>query len=262
MAVFQLLIVVKICFIFVLYNKYDNMKLDILAIGAHPDDVELGCSGTIAKEISLGKKVGILDLTRGELGTRGSAEIRDKEAANAANILGVAVRENLAFADGFFVNDKEHQLEIIKIIRKYKPKIVLCNAFDDRHIDHPKGSKLVSDACFLSGLVKIETQFNGKVQEAWRPKNVYHYIQWKNSVPDFVVDISGFLDIKLASVKAYSSQFYDPNSKEPSSPITSKNFLDSIVYRAQDLGRLVGVEYAEGYNTERYVAVNKLDDLI
>jgi bacillithiol biosynthesis deacetylase BshB1 len=237
------------------------MKLDILAIGAHPDDVELGCGATIAKEISLGKKVGILDLTRGELGTRGSAEIRDKESKNAAKILNVLVRENLAFADGFFINDKIHQIEIIKIIRKYKPEIVLCNAIDDRHIDHSKGSKLVSDACFLSGLRKIETTLNNENQEAWRPKQVYHYIQWKNIEPDFVVDVSGFIETKLAAVAAYESQFYNPDSKEPSSPISSKNFLDSIVYRAQDLGRLVGVSYAEGFNTERYVAVKSFDNL-
>jgi len=237
------------------------MKLAVLAIGAHPDDVELGCGATVAKEISLGKKVGILDLTRGELGTRGSAEIRDEEANNAAKILGVSVRENLGFEDGFFVNDKKHQLEVIKIIRKYKPEIVLCNAFDDRHIDHIKGSKLVSDACFLSGLRKIETALDGVAQEAWRPKNVYHYIQWKNCEPDFVLDVSGFIEMKLNAVKAYSSQFYDANSKEPSSPISSKNFLDSVTYRAQDLGRLIGVEHAEGFKTERYVAVKKLDNL-
>ncbi len=238
------------------------IKLDILAIGAHPDDVELGCGGTIAKEIALGKKVGILDLTRGELGTRGSAEIRDKEAANAAEILGVSVRENLAFADGFFVNDKEHQLEVIKRIRKYQPEIVLCNAIDDRHIDHGKGSKLVSDACFLSGLRKIETSLEGKLQVAWRPKYVYHYIQWKNLEPDFVVEINDFISKKIEAVKAYSSQFYDAKSKEPLSPIATKNFMDSITYRAQDLGRLVGAEYAEGFNVERYVAVNSLSDLI
>lgn len=237
------------------------MKLDILAIGAHPDDVELGCGATVAKEIAAGKKVGILDLTRGELGTRGSAEIRDQEAATSAKILGVSVRENLAFADGFFLNDEKHQLEIIKIIRKYQPEIVLCNAIDDRHIDHPKGSKLVSDACFLSGLRKIETILNNESQKEWRPKQVYHYIQWKNIEPDFVVDVTGFVETKLNAVKAYGSQFYDPNSKEPTSPISSKNFLDSVVYRAQDLGRLVGVEYAEGFNSERYVAVKSFDDL-
>lgn len=237
------------------------MKLDILAIGAHPDDIELGAGATIAKEISLGKKVGVLDLTRGELGTRGSAEIRDKEAAAAAKILNVSVRENLAFADGFFVNDKAHQLEVIKIIRKYQPEIVLCNAIDDRHIDHGKGSKLVSDACFLSGLRRIETKLDKKQQTHWRPKHVYHYIQWKNIEPDFVVDVSGFMEKKLEAVLAYSSQFYDPNSKEPASPITSKNFLDSIDYRARDLGRLIGVEHAEGFTVERFVAVNSLSDL-
>lgn len=238
------------------------MKLDILAFGAHPDDVELGAASTIAKEVSLGKKVGIIDLTRGELGTRGSAELRDKEAAKAAEILGASVRENLAFSDGFFINDKEHQLEVIKMIRKYKPEIVLCNAIDDRHIDHPKGSKLVSDACFLSGLLKIETELDGVKQEKWRPKHVYHYVQWKNIEPDFVVDVSGFIDKKIDSVMAYASQFYDPTSKEPETPITSKNFTDSIVYRAKDLGRLIGVEYAEGFTVERYVAIENLSKLI
>ena len=237
------------------------MKLDVLAFGAHPDDVELGCSGTIAKEVSLGKKVGIIDLTRGELGTRGSVEIRNSESAKASEILGVSVRENLDMRDGFFINDEAHQLKIIEILRKYRPEIVLCNAITDRHIDHGKGSKLVSDACFLSGLIKIETELNGKKQQAWRPKVVYHYIQWQNIEPDFVVDISEFLDKKMESVLAYGSQFYDPNSKEPVTPITSKTFLDSVKYRAEDLGRLVGVEYAEGFTTERYLAVNSLGDL-
>jgi bacillithiol biosynthesis deacetylase BshB1 len=238
------------------------MKLDILAFGAHPDDVEISCSGTIAKEISMGKKVGIIDLTHGELGTRGSAAIRDKEAQNAAEILGVTIRENLNFRDGFFINDEIHQIEIIKMIRKYQPQIVLCNAIDDRHIDHGKGSKLVSDACFLSGLTKIETEINGAKQTAWRPKLVYHYIQWKNIEPDFVVDISGFLDIKMKSILAYSSQFYDPNSKEPETPIATKNFLESIDYRSKDFGRLIGTEAAEGFTVERYLAVNSLTDLI
>ncbi len=237
------------------------MKLDILAFGAHPDDVELGCSGTILKEISLGRTVGIVDLTRGELGTRGSAEIRDQEANNAAKILGVAVRENLNMRDGFFLNDENHQLEIIKMIRKYQPDTVLCNAINDRHIDHGKGSKLVSDACFLSGLLKIETILDGEVQKPWRPKVVYHYIQWMNIVPDFVVDITGFIDTKTKAILAYSSQFYDPNSKEPESPISSKNFLESLNYRSRDLGRLTGVEHAEGFTVERYLAVNSLADL-
>jgi bacillithiol biosynthesis deacetylase BshB1 len=238
------------------------MKLDILAFGAHPDDIELGCGATIAKEVSLGKKVGIVDLTQGELGTRGSAELRIIEANNAAKILGVSVRENVGFADGFFTNDKKHQLEIIKMIRKYQPDIVLCNAIDDRHIDHGKGSKLVSDACFLSGLVKIETELEGKQQEKWRPKHVYHYIQWKNIAPDFVIDVTGFIHKKQAAVLAYSSQFYDPNSKEPESPITSKTFIESINYRSRDLGRLIGVEYAEGFTSERYVAAENLSKLI
>jgi bacillithiol biosynthesis deacetylase BshB1 len=238
------------------------MKLDILAFGAHPDDVELGCGATIAKEISLGKKVGIVDLTRGELGTRGSADLRDLEAEKAGAILGVSVRENLGFSDGFFTNDKKHQLEIIKMIRKFQPEIVLCNAIDDRHIDHPKGSSLVSDACFLSGLLKIDTKIEGKQQEKWRPKQVYHYIQWKNIEPSFVVDVTGFIDKKTKAVVAYSSQFYDPKSNEPETPITSKNFIDSIHYRAKDLGRLIGVKYAEGFTTERYVAVENLSKLI
>ena len=238
------------------------MKLDILAFGAHPDDVELGCAGTILKEIALGKTVGIVDLTRGELGTRGSADLRDQEAAASAQILGVSVRENLRFKDGFFANDELHQLEVIKMIRKYQPEIVLCNAIEDRHIDHGKGSQLVSDACFLSGLMKIETQLDGKTQQAWRPKLVYHYIQWNDIKPDFVVDITGFTDKKVASILAYKSQFHDPNSNEPESPITSKNFLESLNYRTQDLGRLVGVEHAEGFTVKRYLAVNSLGDLI
>ena len=237
------------------------MKLDILAFGAHPDDVELGCGGTIAKEITLGKKVGIVDLTRGELGTRGTVEIRNQEAATAAKILGVAIRENLDMRDGFFVNDEAHQLKIIKRVRKYQPEIVICNAIDDRHIDHPKGSQLVSDACFLSGLIRIETDIDGIQQEAWRPKLVYHYIQWKNIKPDFVVDTTGFNEKRVEAVLAYSSQFYDPNSNEPETPIASKNFLESLNYRAQDLGRLIGTDFAEGFTVERCLAVNSLSNL-
>lgn len=238
------------------------MKIDILAIGAHPDDVELGCSATLAKEIHKGKKVGLLDLTRGELGTRGTAEIRDQEAADAAKILGAEFRHNLGLADGFFVNDKASQLEIIKIIRKYQPEVVLCNAIDDRHIDHGKGSKLASDACFLSGLQKIETIYEGQVQKAWRPKFVYHYVQWKNIEPDFVVDVTGFLDKKLEAVFAYKSQFHQEGANEPETPITSTNFRDSITYRAQDLGRLIGTEHAEGFTVERFPAVDSIFDLI
>lgn len=239
------------------------MKLDILAIGAHPDDVELGCGATLAKEISKGKKVGILDLTRGELGTRGTAETRDIESEDAAKILGVALRANMDFADGFFVNDKKHQMELIKMIRKYRPEIVICNAVEDRHIDHAKGSKLVSDSCFLSGLLKIDTKHedSDEWQDPWRPKQVYHYMQWKNLEPDIVVDVSDFIDQKMKAVLAYKTQFYDPKSEAPDTPISSKNFTDSIIYRARDLGRLVGVEYGEGFTVERYPAVDSLFDL-
>ena len=238
------------------------MKIDILAIGAHPDDVELGCSGTIAKEIANNKKVGILDLTKGELGTRGSAEIREKEANHAAKILNVAFRENLNFKDGFFKNDEEHQLKLIQVIRKYKPDIILCNAIDDRHIDHPRGAKLVIDSCFLSGLKKVKTNYNGINQEPHRPLNVYHYIQWKNSSPDFIVDISGYETEKMNAIKCYSSQFYDPSSKEPETLISKKNFLDMIYNRSSDLGRLIGVEHAEGFTSNRVIATNSLNDLI
>ncbi|MEO1013284.1 MAG: bacillithiol biosynthesis deacetylase BshB1 [Bacteroidota bacterium] len=240
------------------------MKLDILVFGAHPDDAELGAGATIAKEVTFGKKVGIIDLTRGELGTRGSAEIRSREAAEAARILGISVRENLEFEDGFFVNDRRHQLSVIRMIRKYRPDIVFCNAVDDRHIDHAKGSKLVSDSCFLSGLVKVDTKFDGdeKWQEPWRPKQVYHFIQWKNLEPDFAVDVTGYIQKKNEAILAYSSQFHDPGSKEPETPISSKNFLDSVAYRARDLGRLIGVEYAEGFTVERVLAISRLDSLI
>ncbi len=238
------------------------MKLDILAIGAHPDDVEMSCGATIAKEIAAGKVVGILDLTRGELGTRGSAEIRSKEAKEAARILGVKVRENLGLSDGFFQNTKEAQLAVIRMIRKYRPEVVLCNAVEDRHIDHGKGSKLSSDACFLSGLRRIETELDGESQQAWRPRHVYHYIQWKELEPDFVVDVSGYMDKKLEAVFAYRSQFYDENSKEPETPISSKNATESLRYRNRNLGRLIGTEYGEGFTVERYTAVHSVFDLI
>lgn len=238
------------------------MKLDILAFGAHPDDVELGCGGTIAKESNAGKSIGIIDLTKGELGTRGTALTRKKEATEAANILGVKTRINMGFKDGFFINNKKHQLELIKKIRLFQPEMVLCNAINDRHIDHSKGSKLVSDACFLSGLIKIETiDSYGVIQKPWRPKIVYHYIQWKNLEPDIVVDISGFLDIKMKAVLAYKTQFYNEDRKEPQTPISSKNFTDSVLYRARDLGRLTGVEAAEGFTVERYPAVDSLFNL-
>lgn len=238
-----------------------KVKLDILAFGAHPDDVELGCGGTLAKEMSNGKKVGIIDLTAGELGTRGSAELRTLEANEASKILGLKTRENLNFKDGFFKNDENHQIKVIQVIRKYQPEIILCNALDDRHIDHPKASKLVSDSSFLSGLVKIDTSLNGEKQQPWRPKSVYHYIQWKNLSPDFVVDVSGFMEKKISAINAYKSQFYNPESNEPETLISKKNFIDNVINKSADLGRLIGVDYAEGFNTQRLLGVSSLNDL-
>ncbi|MGX9986783.1 bacillithiol biosynthesis deacetylase BshB1 [Chryseobacterium sp. POL2] len=238
------------------------MKVDILAIGAHPDDVELGCGGTLAKLIAEGKKVAIIDLTQGELGTRGTNETRAGEAANAAEILKVSARENLKMEDGFLNNSKEYQLRIVKMIRKYQPDILLANAIDDRHPDHAKAAKLASDACFLSGLRKIETEIDGQSQEVWRPRLVLHYIQWKNVTPDFVVDISDYLDTKIEACMAYKTQFYDPTSNEPMTPIATKDFLESLTYRAQDLGRLSGVAYAEGFTCEKLIAVKNFDNFI
>jgi bacillithiol biosynthesis deacetylase BshB1 len=238
------------------------VAVDILAFGAHPDDVEMSAGATLAKEIAAGKTVGIVDLTRGELGTRGTPEIRRQEALAAAKILGATFRVNLGMADGFFQNDIAHQLKVIEVLRGARPKIVLCNALQDRHIDHPKASDLVANACFLSGLRKIETTDQGGSQEAWRPKQVYHYIQWNEIEPDFVVDVTGFMDQKLAAVFAYKSQFYDPNSSEPQTPISSENTRDSLTYRYRNLGRLIGTDFAEGFNAKRLVATRSLFDLI
>jgi len=238
------------------------MKLDILAIGVHPDDVELSCSGTLLRHIAQGKKVGLLDLTRGELGTRGSAEIRDREAANSAKLMGVLVRDNLAMADGFFQNDKAHQLQIIKILRKYQPEIVLANALNDRHPDHGRAAKLTHDACFLSGLVKIPTyDDDGQLQDRWRPKAVYHYIQDYDLKPDIVIDITPFMEKKLELIQAFESQFYNPKSKEPESPISSKAFLESVIAKNRGFGRPSGTEFAEGFNVARPVVVGSLFDL-
>ena len=238
------------------------MKVDILAIGAHPDDVELGCGGTLAKLILEGKKAAIVDLTQGELGTRGTNITRAQEAASASEILGVSARENLKMKDGFILNSEEYQMQIVKMIRKYQPEIVLANAIDDRHPDHAKAAKLVSDACFLSGLVKIETELDGENQKQWRPKQVFHYIQWKHITPDFVIDISDFMEKKIEACLAYKTQFYDPDSKEPMTPIATKDFLESLTYRAQDLGRLSGVEFAEGFTTEKLLAFKNFDGII
>lgn len=238
------------------------MKLDILAIGVHPDDVELGCSGTLLKSIEQGKKVGILDLTQGELGTRGSGELRLKEANNAAKIQGIEIRENLGMADGFFENNKLHQIQIIEILRKYQPDIVLANAISDRHPDHGRAGQLISEACFYSGLRKIETVYNGENQLAWRPKFVYHYIQDRYIEPDFVIDISEFVDKKLQAIMAFSSQFFNPDSKEPESPISSENFIKHIKGRWSNYGRMIHVDYAEGFTTERPIGIKDLNDLL
>ena len=224
------------------------MKLDILAFGAHPDDVELSCSGVILKNTALGRKVGLIDLTKGELGTRGTPAIREKEAKASAKILGVLFRENLKMADGFFMNDKKHLLKVIQKIRQYRPDVVLANALEDRHPDHGRAAKLVADACFLSGLVKIVTKQNGKKQEVWRPKAVYHYIQYRKLKADIAIDITPFIEKKMESIYAFSSHFYNPDSKEPSTLISQKDFFEYIKTREREYGQLLGVGYAEGFN--------------
>ncbi|MBT3622076.1 MAG: bacillithiol biosynthesis deacetylase BshB1, partial [Flavobacteriales bacterium] len=229
---------------------------DILVFGAHPDDVELGCGGTVIKEVKAGKKVGIIDLTRGELGTRGTAEIRTAETKKATEIMGVAVRENMNFKDGFFKDDEAHKLAIIEKIRKYQPEIVITNAVSDRHPDHGRGSEISVDACFLSGLEKIETN-----QKVWRPRAIYHYIQFNNLTPDVVVDISEEMGEKLNAVKAYSTQFFNPESNESETIISSMGFLDSVTYRAKDLGRQANCEYAEGFLAHQIPKVDYLLDI-
>lgn len=243
-------------------EHHKPMKLDILAIGVHPDDVELSASGTLVKHIALGKKAGILDLTRGELGTRGSAALRTEEAMKSAQILGLSMREQLTMADGFFENNESNQKHIIKILRKYQPEIVLCNAISDRHPDHGRAAKLVSDACFYSGLVKVETRADdNSLQAVWRPKALYHYIQDRYVKPDFVVDISSYMDKKMESILAFSSQFFDPNSKEPETPISSKNFMENVKAKAMVFGRDINCDYAEGFTVERHIGVENLFDL-
>ncbi len=229
-------------------------KLDILAFGAHPDDVELSCAGTILKNIAEGKKIGIIDLTKGELGTRGTAAIREKEAKAAAKFLGVEFRENLKMADGFFLNDKKHQLKIIQKIRQYKPDVVLANSIEDRHPDHGRAAKLIADACFLSGLVKIKTKGSpdpkgrNTNQQPWRPKGVYHYIQYRKHRPDFVIDISAFINKKMEVIKCFGSQFYNPDSKEPATLISQPKFFDYILKREEEYGEIINAKYAEGFN--------------
>ncbi|UJP64088.1 bacillithiol biosynthesis deacetylase BshB1 [Mongoliitalea daihaiensis] len=236
-------------------------KLDILVIAAHPDDAELACSGTIAAHVAQGYKVGIVDLTMGEMGTRGNPELRLQESAKAAQILGLSARENLRFKDVFFKDDEAHQLKIVEMIRKYQPEIVLANAVSDRHPDHGKGASVASKACFMSGLRKIETFLEGQPQQPWRPAFVYHYIQNNFIKPDFVVDITPYWEIKLASIQAFASQFYDPNSQEPESFISSKSFLPFIESRAIEFGHSIMSKYGEGFTVERMLGVENLFNL-
>ena len=241
------------------------MKVDILAFGVHPDDVELSCSGTLLVEKGNGKKTGIIDLTAGELGTRGSGEIRKVEAAEAAKILGVDVRENLHMADGFFQNDEAHQLQVISVLRTYQPEIILCNAPEDRHPDHGRSSKLVSDAAFLSGLRKVLTKKNGIEQEQWRPKYVFKYIQDRMLQPDFVIDISDVFEQKIEAIKAYKTQFNtqtQTNDDEPQTYISTPDFLESVIYRHKWFGKMIGVKYAEGFISEKMVGLKNFDALI
>ena len=238
------------------------MKLDILAFGVHPDDVELGCAGSIMAAIDQGKKVGIVDLTRGELGTRGTPATRPQEAAAAANIMGVSIRENLDMADGFFANDEAHQRKIISIIRKYQPDIILANAPEDRHPDHGRSAKLVSDAAFLSGLRKIETMHDGVGQNAWRPAYTFHYIQDRFIQPSFVIDITKYMDRKIEAVLAYGTQFNSADSSEPQTYISSPQFLETVKARALMLGKRIGVGYAEGYITEKIIGFTNFDAII
>lgn len=239
------------------------MKLDILAFGVHPDDIELSCSGTLLRHIAAGRKVGLVDLTQGELGTRGTAQIRAEEAAQALKKMGARVRVNLEFADGFFTHDREHVMPIIEIIRHFRPEIVLANAVRDRHPDHGRAAKLVAEAAFLSGLAKIETEWaDGNAQTCWRPKAVYHYIQDYQLEPHFVVDITPFMDQKLELVKTFRSQFYDPNSVEPNTPISGQDFLEVVIGKARTFGRPVGVAFAEGFTAAHPIGITDLFDLI
>jgi bacillithiol biosynthesis deacetylase BshB1 len=238
------------------------MKVDILAFGVHPDDVELGCSGTLIASIAQGKKVAVVDLTRGELGTRGTAETRKTEAENAAKVMGVAARENLNMADGFFEIDEENIKKVITVIRKYQPEIVLCNAPEDRHPDHGRSSKLVSDAAFFSGLRKIETILNNEAQKEWRSNYVFHYIQDRYLKPDFLFDISDCYEQKIKAVLSYTTQFNATDNNEPQTYISTPDFMDVIKARALMFGKRIGVKYAEGYLTTKMIGVKNFDAFI
>jgi bacillithiol biosynthesis deacetylase BshB1 len=237
------------------------MKLDILVLSAHPDDAELGCGGTILKHVAQGHKVGVVDLTKGELGTRGTPETRAQEAADSAKILGLAVRENLGLPDGFFRNEREHQLEVVKAIRKFQPDIVLANARYDRHPDHGRGSELAFESCFLAGLSKISTAVGGKEQQTWRPKVLYHYIQSQFITPDFVVDVTDQWEKKMDAIRAFRTQFYDPSNKEPDTYISNPGFMKLLESRGNELGHAIGAKYGEGFTVRRFIGVNSLFDL-
>ena len=238
------------------------MKIDLLAFGVHPDDVELGCSGILLAEKESGKTTGIIDLTQGELGTRGTAKTRLKESEEAGKILGIDVRDNLQMADGFLTNDEKHQKKIISVLRKYQPEIIFCNALEDRHPDHGRSASMVSDAAFLSGLVKIETKIEGIAQQPWRPKYVFHYIQDRYLKPDLVVDISSVFEKKLEAVKAYRTQFYTPGMVGPETYISKPGFIESIIYRSKMFGKMIGVEYAEGFISQKAIGVKTFDALV
>ena len=239
----------------------ESIKLDILAFAAHPDDIELSCSGTIMKHIAEGKKVGIVDLTQGELGSRGTIDTRYTEAAAATKIMGIELRVNLRMADGFFEINEANKRLIIEQIRRFQPTIILANAIEDRHPDHGRASQLISEACFLSGLKNFETTWENEIQVAFRPKAVYHYIQDHYIKPDFAIDVTEFLDRKIACIKVFKTQFYDPNSKEPQTPISGEEFFDFIKGRMLEMGRPMGVKYAEGFTVERRIGVKSLFDL-
>lgn len=237
------------------------MKLDLLVFTAHPDDAELSCAGTIISHVQKGKKVGIVDLTRGELGTRGTPEIRAAEAANATKVMGLSARENLGFRDGFFIDDEAHRLEVVKMIRKYQPDIILANAISDRHPDHGRAAKLVSESCFIAGLKMVETSLDDAPQQPWRPRAVYHYIQSVFITPDFVVDVSDAWEKKMEAIRCFKSQFHDPSSNEPSTYISSPEFMKMLESRGKELGHAIGAAYGEGFTKERHLGVNNLFDL-
>ena len=240
------------------------MKLDLLAFGVHPDDIELSCAGTLLVEKNNGKKIGIVDLTRGELGTRGTAETREEEAANSAKILGIDIRENLDMADAFFRNDEENQRKIIKVLRKYQPEFILCNAIEDRHPDHGRAAKLVSDSCFLSGLRKIETFDGYEKQDAWKPKFILNYIQDNYMTPNFVVDISEVIEKKLEAIRAFTTQFFNGsgNDSGPQTYISTPEFLESVINRTKMFGKMIGVKHAEGFISSKMIGIKTLDVLV